>query len=42
MLLGGNKKEVAFVAYLNDGRKFMATTDGKSWKKITAVRFGLT
>nr|VFK32043.1 MAG: hypothetical protein BECKMB1821G_GA0114241_11017 [Candidatus Kentron sp. MB]VFK35121.1 MAG: hypothetical protein BECKMB1821I_GA0114274_11018 [Candidatus Kentron sp. MB]VFK76986.1 MAG: hypothetical protein BECKMB1821H_GA0114242_10888 [Candidatus Kentron sp. MB] len=40
MLLGGNKKDVAFACYLKDGRKFMATTDGKTWQKITAARFG--
>jgi hypothetical protein len=39
MLLGGNKKEVAFAAYLNDGRKFMGITDGKSWQKISASKF---
>ncbi len=42
ILLGGNKKEVAFAGYLNDGKKFMATTDGKTWKKIMAARFDLT
>jgi len=40
MLLGGNKKEVAFACYLKGGRKFMATTDGKTWQKIIAARFG--
>lgn len=39
MLLGGNKKEVAFVCYMKDGRKFMATTDGGTWKKIMAATF---
>ena len=39
MLVGGNKKEVAFVCHLHDGRKFMATTDGKSWQKIVAAHF---
>lgn len=39
LLLGGNKKEVAFVAKLKDGRKFMATTDGKTWKKLMAICF---
>jgi hypothetical protein len=39
MLLGGNKKEVTFSCYLKDGRKFMATTDGKTWQKILAARF---
>jgi len=39
MLIGGNKKEVAFVCNLHDGRRFMATTDGKTWQKICAARF---
>lgn len=39
ILLGGNKKEVAFACHLKDGRKFMATTDGKTWQKIAAARF---
>lgn len=39
MLLGGNKKSVAFVCHLKDGRKFMATTDGGTWKKILAATF---
>lgn len=39
MLVGGNKTEVAFVCNLKDGRKFMATTDSKTWQKIMAARF---
>lgn len=39
ILLGGNKKEVAFAAYLKDGRKFMGVTDGGTWKKIMAITF---
>lgn len=39
ILLGGNKKEVAFAAYLKDGRKFMGVTDGGTWKKIMAIVF---
>ncbi len=39
MLIGGNKKEVAFTCNLKDGRKFMATTSGKVWQKIIAARF---
>lgn len=39
ILIGGNKKEVAFAAYLKDGRKFMATTDGGTWKKLMAITF---
>ena len=39
MLLGGNKKEVSFTAELDDGRKFMAVTDSKTWRKIAAALF---
>jgi hypothetical protein len=39
MLLGGNKKEVAFACKLKDGRKFMATADGRTWGKIAAATF---
>lgn len=39
ILLGGNKKEIAFAAYLKDGRKFMAITDGGTWKKLMAITF---
>ncbi len=39
MFVGGNKKEVAFACYLKDGRKFMATTDGKTWQKIMSATF---
>lgn len=39
ILLGGNKKEVAFAAYLKDGRKFMGVTDGGTWKKLMAITF---
>lgn len=39
MLVGGNKKEVAFACYLKDGRKFMAITDNKTWQKILSVKF---
>ena len=42
ILLGGNKKEVVFSCYFKDGRKFMATTDSKTWKKIMAVMFDKT
>ncbi len=38
MLLGGNKTQVAFACYLNDGRKFMGVTDSKAWQKIMAAR----
>ncbi|MGH1595477.1 hypothetical protein ACRBEJ_15935 [Yersinia proxima] len=36
-LLGGNKKEITFVAELDDGRKFMATTDSKSFTSLKAA-----
>ncbi len=39
MLLGGNKKQVSFTAELDDGRKFMAVTDSKTWRKIAAAVF---
>ncbi len=39
MLLGGNKKEVSFTAELDDGRKFMAVTGSKTWRKIAAALF---
>jgi len=42
ILVGGNKKEAAFSCYMKDGKKFMATTDGKTWKKIMAARFDET
>lgn len=37
VILGGNKKEVTFIAKLNDGRKFMATVDSKTYTKILAA-----
>ncbi|MFA4941015.1 MAG: hypothetical protein WC582_00225 [Patescibacteria group bacterium] len=39
MLLGGNKKEVIFTCELEDGRKFMASTDSKTWIKIQSANF---
>jgi hypothetical protein len=39
MLLGGNKKEIVFTCELKDGRKFMASTDSKTWTKIQAANF---
>ncbi len=38
-LLGGKKQEVTFVAKLKDGRKFMATTDKKTFIKLKAAVF---
>lgn len=34
VILGGNKKEVTFVARFKDGRKFLATVDSKTYGKI--------
>lgn len=39
MLLGGNKKQVAFMCALKDGRKFLAQTDSKTWVKLKALAF---
>lgn len=39
MLIGGNRKEIAFTVTLPGGRRFMAVTDGKTWTKILAARF---
>lgn len=39
LVLGGNKKEVTFVAKFKDGRKMLATTDAKTFTKIQAVVF---
>jgi hypothetical protein len=39
LLAGGNKKDVTFACYLKDGRKFMATTDSKTFTKLQALSF---
>jgi hypothetical protein len=39
MLIGGKGKDICFAAYLKDGRKFLATTDGKTYQNIAAVMF---
>jgi len=39
MLLGGRGKSVLFAGYLKDGRKFLATTDAKTWQKLSAITF---
>ena len=39
VLAGGRGKEVTFVAKLKDGRKFMATTDSKTYTKLKAGCF---
>ncbi len=39
VILGGNKKEVTFVAKFKDGRKMLATTDSKAFTKMQAAVF---
>jgi hypothetical protein len=39
VLAGGNKKEVTFIAEFSDGKKFMGTTDSKTFTKMTAATF---
>ena len=39
LLLGGRRKEVAFVAKFKDGRKLLATTDSKTFTKLQATVF---
>jgi hypothetical protein len=39
LLMGGRKKEVTFVCKFKDGRKFLGTTDSKTWTEIMAARF---
>jgi hypothetical protein len=39
ILSGGNKTKVCFSCELEDGRKFLATTDKKTWQKLIAVSF---
>ncbi len=39
LLLGGKKNQVTFVAKFKDGRKMLATTDSKTYTKITAQIF---
>ncbi|MGC9332490.1 MAG: hypothetical protein ACP5DZ_11560 [Bacteroidales bacterium] len=36
---GGNKKEVTFACYLKNGKKFIAVTDVKVYKKILSLSF---
>jgi len=38
-LIGGNKKEVTFVCYLKEGKKFMAVADIKIYQKLLAYCF---
>ncbi len=39
VLSGGNKTDICFSCELEDGRKFLAVTDKKSWQNILAVLF---
>ena len=39
LLLGGKKKEITFVGKFRDGRKFLATTDSKTFTKLQAAVF---
>lgn len=39
LLLGGKKTEVTFVARLKDGRKFLASTDSKTFSALRAAAF---
>lgn len=42
LLLGGEKsKDVTFVAKFKDGRKFLGTTDNKTFTKLQAAVFFL-
>ena len=39
VLAGGNKKEICFVCYLKDGRKFMAFSDPTVYQEFVAAQF---
>lgn len=39
LLLGGKKTEVTFIAVFQDGKKFMGTTDSKTYTKLAAAAF---
>ena len=39
LLLGGKRKEVAFIAIFKDGRKLLATVDSKTFTKLQAAVF---
>jgi hypothetical protein len=39
VLAGGNKKEVTFIAEFGDGKKFLGTTDNKTYTKLLAAGF---
>lgn len=39
VLAGGSRKRVTFICEFEDGRRFLGTTDSKTWIAITAARF---
>jgi len=39
LLTGGQKQRVTFVCKFKDGRKFLGSTDSKTWTAIMAARF---
>jgi len=39
MMIGGRGKEVLFSAQFKNGKRFLATTDSKTYKEILAVSF---
>jgi len=39
LLLGGNNKEITFIAKFKDGRKIMATTDSETYTRLAAAAF---
>jgi hypothetical protein len=39
LIVGGNKKDVTFVAEFDDGRRMLATTDSKAFTKMQAAIF---
>ncbi len=39
MLIGGRKREISFVCEFNDGKKFMAKTDSKTFTTIMSWNF---
>jgi hypothetical protein len=38
-LAGGNKKRIMFTLTLKDGRRMLATADGKTWTKLQSALF---
>jgi len=39
LLVGGRKTKVSFVATLKDGRRFLGTTDSKTYTRLAAAAF---